>query len=243
VASEHGKFSTDISQSVIDEAMRSVDRSHRDGVAPSPEVSVDAPAAPAPAPPVNPEESAREVSELQAQLDASQAAGREMMERLKSEHEKLLRATADLENFKKRASKEKEEVQKFGNERLLKDFLPIADNIDRALEHARTSSDLEGLRKGIEMTRKLFEDTLGKHGVKGFACKGQPFDPHFHEAMQQVESAELPPNHVVSEVVRGYTLNERLVRPALVVVSKVAAKDPGAPGPSGEPSSSEPPTS
>lgn len=223
MSSEHGKFSTGISQSVIDEALKSVDRRNRGPDSGQVEVSVEGAggASSAPKPEADPK-----LAELEAQLEASQAAGRDLMEKLRSEHEKLLRATADLENFKKRAAKEKEEVQKYGVERLLKDFLPIADNIDRALEHAKAGADVDGLRKGIEMTRKLFEDTLGKHGVKGFACKGQPFDPHFHEAMQQVESAELPPNHVVTEVVRGYLLNERLVRPALVVVSKAAAKGP-----------------
>ena len=88
----------------------------------------------------------------------SQSKGREMMERLKDSHERALRAAADLENYKKRAQKEKEEVQKFGSERLLKDLLPVVDNLDRALEAARSPPTSTAWSTGVEMTRKLFED-------------------------------------------------------------------------------------
>lgn len=162
----------------------------------------------------------KELEILRAQLEMSMAKGRELMEKLKESHERMLRAVADLDNYKKRAAKEKDELQKFGAEKLLKDFLPVIDNLDRALEHAGANADFESLKTGVAMTRKQFEDALGRHGVKGFSSVGQPFDPRLHEAMQQVETAELPPNHVVSELVRGYTLNERLIRPALVSVSK-----------------------
>ncbi len=149
------------------------------------------------------------------------------MEKLKDGHEKMLRAVADLDNFKKRAAKEKDEVQRFGIEKLLKDFLPVADNLDRALGHAGQASDFEGFKTGVAMTRKLFEDALGKHGLKGFSAAGKPFDPHRHEAMSQVETDEVPPNQVYQEVLKGYALHDRLVRPALVVVSK--AKPAAAP--------------
>ncbi len=157
---------------------------------------------------------------LKAELELSLSRGRDLMQKLKDEHEKVLRTAADLENYKKRAQKEKDEVQKFGAEKLLKDFLPVFDNFDRALEHAKSSADFESLKKGVEMIRRLFEDNLGKHGVKAFSAKGQPFDPNRHEAMSAAETTELPPNHVYAEVLRGFTLNDRLVRPALVVVSK-----------------------
>ena len=156
---------------------------------------------------------------LSSQLQLSQEKGREMMERVKESHEKMLRAVADLDNYKKRAQKEREEVLKFGSEKLLKDFLPVIDNIDRALKHAHSPADFESLRQGLTMIRKAFEDTLARNGIKTFKAAGVPFDPNLHEAMQQVSSDQVPANHVVSEVLRGYTLNERLVRPALVVVS------------------------
>ncbi|KFA87221.1 nucleotide exchange factor GrpE [Archangium violaceum] len=180
-------------------------------------------------------QSRRELEEARQQLEFSQSRSRETMDRLKDTHERALRATADLENYRKRAQKEKEEVQKFGSERLLKDFLPVVDNLDRALEAAQKSSDFESLRTGVEMTRKLFDSAFGKHGVKGFSAAGQPFDPRLHEAMQQVESAAVPAGHVLYEAVRGYTLNERLIRPALVVV----ARAPAAPPPAAEATPSE----
>ncbi len=229
---EKGSFSTNIADDIISEALKSVEKAKAsvrgdaavESAPPAAGTPVEAapPAdAPAPAPAA---ETTDEVAMLTTQLDVSMAKGRELMGKIKDEHEKMLRAVADLENYKKRAAKEKEEVQKFGSEKLLRDFLPVVDNFDRALEHARTSGDLESLKKGVEMTRKLFEDTLGKHGVKGFSSKGEPFDPNRHEAMSAAETDELPPNHVHSEYLRGFTLNDRLIRPALVVVSK--AKTP-----------------
>jgi molecular chaperone GrpE len=233
---EKGKFSTEISNSVIEEALKSVKRRTGD-TAPAPAA---APEAPAPAngdPPVEVEGAAaaeapqdpkdKELSDLKMQLEFSMAKGRELMEKLKEGHEKMLRSVADLDNYKKRAAKEKEEIQKFGNEKLLKDFLPVIDNFDRAMEHSKSAADFESLKQGLLMTRKLFEDTLGRHGVKPFTSVGKTFDPRFHEAMQQVETTDVPANQVVGEVLRGFTLNDRLVRPALVMVAKPPA--PAAP--------------
>ncbi|HYV45709.1 MAG TPA: nucleotide exchange factor GrpE [Myxococcaceae bacterium] len=249
---DKGKFSTGIGQDVIEEALRAVEK-RTDGddaeagapvdLAPEGErlpVESAAPEAEAPAEPApSADVVQKELEELKIQLEFSQSKGRELMEKIKDTHDKMLRAVADLENFKRRAQKEKEEVQKFGVERLLKDLLPIPDNLDRALEHARTQSDFDSLKKGLQMTRKLFEDTLGRHGVKSFSAQGQAFDPRLHEAMQHVETAEMAPGMVAQEVLRGYTLNDRLVRPALVMVSKApeaGAAEPPAPAP-------EPPSS
>lgn len=226
---ESGKFSTSIADDIINEALKSVDKARAavrgDEVpepAPAPTTPEPAAAAPAPAP-------SDEVESLKAQLELSMAKGRELMGKVKDEHEKMLRAVADLENYKKRAAKEKDEVQKFGVEKLLKDFLPVVDNFDRALEHANSSGDLESLKKGVEMIRKLFEDTLGKHGVRSFTSKGEPFDPNRHEAMSATETDALPPNHVINEVLRGFLLNDRLVRPALVVISRAKSTPPEPP--------------
>ena len=216
VSNEKGNFSAEIGQDVIEAALKSVARAKGEEISlePAEPAANEAPPEPA-APAADP----KEVESLKAQLELSLAKGREMMDKIKDSHERMLRAVADLDNFKKRAAKETDEVQRFGVEKLLKDFLPVADNLDRALEHAKKTNDYEGLLKGLEMTRKLLEDTLGKHGVKGFTAFGKPFDPRLHEAIQQQES-ELAPNTVVNELVRGYTLHERLVRPALVVVAK-----------------------
>jgi len=229
---EKGKFEAEISQDVIREALESVAKHTGEGTEEGVTLEVDAP----------PDAERAEVSaaddelaSLRAQLELSQAKGRELMEKLRETHDRMLRASADLENFKKRAQKEKEEVQKFGAERLLKDFLPVIDNLERALDAAKTATDFESLKTGVAMTHKQFETALGKHGVVGYSAVGKPFDPHLQEAMQQVETAELPPNHVVSELVRAYTLNDRLIRPAMVVVSKAPAE--AAPTESGEPQS------
>ncbi|RKH24154.1 nucleotide exchange factor GrpE [Corallococcus sp. CA041A] len=245
---------TDIGQDVIDEAVRSVER-RMDGDADSAgsetevELDVSAPAAeadvstPEVAPPTEDAAALRqEVESLRAQLEFSQTKARETLERLKEAHERAkdfqdraIRSAADLENYRKRAQKEKEDVQKFGVEKLLKDLLPVVDNMDRALDAASKSPDFDSFQKGVAMTRKSFEDSLGRHGVKGFSAKGQPFDPRLHEAIQQVESADVPAGHVLFEVTRGFHLNDRLVRPAMVVVARapevVAAPEPVAAAP------------
>lgn len=242
---DKGSIQTDIGQDVIDEAVRSVERRmdedadtagsetevEVDVTASSPDADASTPEVPSPT-----EDSAalrQEVESLRAQLEFSQAKARETLERLKEAHERAkdfqertLRAAADLENYRKRAQKEKEDVQKFGAEKLLKDLLPVMDNLDRALDAASKSTDFDSFLKGVGMTRKSFEDALARHGVKGFSAKGQPFDPRIHEAIQQVETADVPSGHVVYEVARGFHLNDRLVRPAMVVVAR--APEPAA---------------
>lgn len=261
--SEKDSIQAEIGQDVIDAAVRSVERHMEDGAV---TVEVEAPAAAtvesahvapdasesptdAQTAPATADEAAalrQEVEALKAQVEFSQAKGRETMERLREAHERAkeaqertVRAAADLENYRKRAQKEKEEVQRFGSEKLLKDLLPVMDNLDRALEAASKSPDIDSFQKGVAMTRKSFEDALARHGVKSFSAKGQPFDPRMHEAIQQVETAEVPPGHVTYEVVRGFFLNERLVRPAMVVVARapaeVAAESAQAPSSAPEP--------
>lgn len=253
---EKGNFSANIAQEVIDAALKSVERrtSHsapEDNVAvevetseaPSEEgteVSLDvSPEAESESAPASSAEVAeltaaleaarKEAESLRMQLEFSQGESRKLMERLKDDHERSLRAAADLENYKKRAQKEKEEVQKFGSEKLLKDLLPVIDNLDRAMDAAAKTPDFASFHKGVAMTRKSFEDTLSRHGVKAFSAKGLPFDPRLHEAVQQVETTEVPAGHVAFEVVRGFHLNDRLVRPAMVVVARAPAAVPEQP--------------
>ncbi len=242
---EKGNFSADIAQEVIEAALKSVERrttpseesvtlevepaepqAEAPGELSEPEMASSADAAELTA---ELEAARKEVESLRAQLEFSQGESRKLMERLKNDHERSLRAAADLENYKKRAQKEKEEVQKFGTERMLKDLLPVMDNLDRAIEAAARSPDIDSFQKGVAMTRKSFDDALTRHGVKSFSAKGQAFDPRVHEAMQQVETAEVPAGHVAYEVLRGYYLNERLVRPALVAVARAPAAPPPEP--------------
>jgi len=248
---EKGNFSAEIAQEVIDAALQSVERhsapaeeeagvsldveSAEAGAAEA-NVAAQAPEASEPAEPAEVAaltaalaEARKEAESLRAQLDFSQGESRKLMERLKNDHERSLRAAADLENYKKRAQKEKEEVQKFGAQGMLKDLLPVMDNLDRAIDAAAKAPDIVSFQKGVAMTRKSFEDALTRHGVKSFSARGQAFDPRVHEAMQQVETAEVPAGHVAYEVLRGYYLNERLVRPALVAVARAPAAPPPEP--------------
>src|SRR5690606_33166602 len=134
--------------------------------------------------------------------------------------DRLTRQAADFDNARKRALREKEEGQRFAIEKLLRELVPVLDNFDRALEHAENTVDLKTFAQGVAMTQKHFVDTLAKFGVQGFQAAGELFDPNFHEAMEHVESEEHLPNVVVAELVRGYKLHDRLIRPALVSVSK-----------------------
>lgn len=173
---------------------------------------------PAPLTPEDIEKLQAKVKILEAQLEESFKRSRDTSERLKDTHERLLRSAAEFDNFKKRALKEKEDVQKFGSEKLLKDLLPVMDNLERALDHAE-QHDLQSVIEGVRLVQKLFESTLSRYGVVGFSAVGKPFDPGVAEALMQQESDE-PPGTVVSEMARGYKLNDRLLRPAAVVVAK-----------------------
>lgn len=143
---------------------------------------------------------------------------------LQEEGEKLkdqrMRAAAELENYKKRTAREREDWAKYANENLLKEILPILDNLQRALNHADNEDNREALLDGIRMVHRQFLSALEHFGVKPIEALNQPFDPSMHEAMMQVESDEHEPNTVVQELERGYLLHDRLLRPARVAVSK-----------------------
>ncbi len=203
---EKGAFSADIPEGAIEEALRSVEKAGADPearVEPTPEGEA-------------PDEATAERDRLAAQLELSMQKGRETLEKLKEEHDRFLRAAADLENYKKRAAREREEGQRFANERLLKDLIPVLDNLERALAAAPEG---DPLADGVKLVLRAFEDALGRHGIKGFSALGQPFDPRLHEAVLQVPSAEQPAGTVVLEHGRGFLLNDRLVRPAMVGVA------------------------
>lgn len=135
-----------------------------------------------------------------------------------------LRERAELDNFRKRMQREKEDLVRFANENLLREVLVVVDNLERAVEHARNNEEAtQGLLEGVEMTLSQCHKMLEKFGVTPVTAVGEPFDPSWHEAMGQVESAEHPANTVMQEMQKGYTLNDRLLRPAMVLVSKPPA--------------------
>jgi molecular chaperone GrpE len=188
-----------------------------DGEIASPEEEAAGMAEAARAPRQPGEELARKAEQLRAMLDDSTSRAAQTQERLKDTHERLLRTAAEFDNFRKRVQKEKDELRKFAVESLLKDFLPVADNLERALDHAE-EHDLRQVIEGVRLVQKMLGDALGKHGIVAFSAVGQPFDPNVHEALMQQES-DKPAGTVVSEMARGYKLHERLVRPAAVVVA------------------------
>lgn len=130
-----------------------------------------------------------------------------------------LRSQADLDNFRKRAQRDKEDLARFANESILRELLPAIDNLERALEHAEKSGT-EGLLEGVKMTVAQFGKMLEKFGVTPVSAIGEPFDPARHEAIGHVESREVPANAVAQELQKGYVLNDRLLRPSLVLIAK-----------------------
>ena len=137
-------------------------------------------------------------------------------------YDRFLRVTAEFENYKKRAEREMNDFRKFANGSLVKEILPVVDNLERALEAECDQNEdaVKGLREGIEMTLKGLLDALEKFGVVAMDTLKKPFDPNFHQAVSQEETDRQPDNTVSREFQKGYILNERLLRPAMVVVSK-----------------------
>ncbi|HTP27827.1 MAG TPA: nucleotide exchange factor GrpE [Anaeromyxobacteraceae bacterium] len=214
--SDKGGFPADIPETAIAEAVAAVEKRALEPCEVEVEVEVPAVAGtPDPAALLD-EGIDAEKGQLRLELEMSQERARKVFEQLKQEHDRLLRTAADLENYKKRAARERDEIQRYGNERLVKEILPVLDSLERAL--AARPGD-EQLASGVEMTRRLLEDVLSRFGVKGFSAKGQPFDPRLHEALMVVATAKVAPGLVIEEQQRGFFLHERLIRPAAVVVS------------------------
>lgn len=150
----------------------------------------------------------RELEEMLAAKEAEAAAN----------WDKFVRERADLENYRKRVQREKEELIKYGHESLILEILPAVDNLERALDHADSQDPVVA---GVRMTLDMLVASLKKFGVTPVeAAPGTPFDPAYHQAMCQVESADQSSNSVVEVFQKGYLLNERLLRPAMVTVAR-----------------------
>lgn len=156
-----------------------------------------------------------EVEELNAEVDEL----RKLNAALKDQ---MLRTQAEAENFRKRMRREKDEFARFAREGFVRDLLPVKDNLERALLHA--NEDPESIVAGVKLTLEQFDSTFKTMGVECVDCHGQAFDPELHEAMNQVESDEHEPNTVVGELQKGYQLNGRLLRPAMVTVAKAKTR-------------------
>jgi molecular chaperone GrpE len=136
-----------------------------------------------------------------------------------------LRTQAEIENLKKRAQRDKEDWIKFSNESLIKQLLPVMDNLENAIAHSKDENNLDALIEGVNLTLKGLNDTLEKGGLVSIEAEGKPFDPNFHEAVSEQENNEVDSGTVILELQKGYLLNERLIRPAMVVVSKKNSKN------------------
>lgn len=155
---------------------------------------------------------------LQQQLDQA-------LEERQKLQEQLLRTLAEMDNLRKRTLREKEEMGRFANENILREILPVVDNLERAVEHVEKAESADGLLEGVRMTLTQFGQVLKRFGVEPIDAVGQPFDPSFHQAMGQLESQEHAVNTVVSELQKGYQLNERLLRPSFVLLAKTPETD------------------
>jgi len=137
-------------------------------------------------------------------------------------HDRLLRATADFENFKKRTQRQVEDQRKFANESLLRELLSVVDNLERAISasNENPSQDVSCMIQGVQMTLNEILKIFQRYNVTPLEAQGKPFDPAYHEAVMQAETDEHPENTVINEFQKGYLLHDRLLRPAMVVVSK-----------------------
>ncbi|MFB7812662.1 nucleotide exchange factor GrpE [Paenibacillus chitinolyticus] len=147
-----------------------------------------------------------------AELDELRKAAEESQQR-------LLRAQADFDNFRRRTRQEKEEFAKYASLKLIEQMLPVIDNFDRALVSSRETQDFEALTKGIEMVYRQLDQVMTQEGLTPIEAVGQPFNPEFHQAIMQVESDEHEEGFVVEEVQKGYMLKDKVIRPSMVKVS------------------------
>jgi len=144
--------------------------------------------------------------------------------------DRLLRVTADLENFKKRAAREKTDSIRFANENLLQKLIPVLDNFDMALaavQSADGGAATQSLQTGVSMIHQQLKNALGESGLEEIDASGKPFDPNLHEAVSQKETADAPEGQVIQQLRKGYRFRERLLRPASVVVARQPAAKHG----------------
>lgn len=173
------------------------------------------------------------LDETTAEASEARASEPDPMTVLREERDKyrdqLLRTAADFDNFRKRSRKDVEDAERRGKEDVIREVLPVLDNLERALGATASLSpdagaaEVKGIVDGVKMVLKLFEDQAGRMGLSKVKTAGERFDPSVHDAIQQVETDEHPPGTVIQEVVAGYRLGEKLVRPAMVIVARKPA--------------------
>ena len=152
-------------------------------------------------------------ADLQAQLEKAQGEAKE-------HYERFLRTAAELDNFRKRKEREVRDLRKYANQNLLKELLNVVDNLERAIGATQDAGATDGLVEGVDMTLKELLKIFENAGVNPIEAVDQPFDPNLHEAVMQEECTDIPENTVIRELQRGYQIHDRLLRPAMVVVSR-----------------------
>ena len=153
----------------------------------------------------------KDIASLEAELDA--------------EKDRLMRLSAEFDNYRKRKQREIDEFRKFANETVFKQFLSVVDNLERAIDSAENNKDIESLLKGVKLTHKEILKIFQDFNVKPVKAENQSFDPNFHQAVTQKETDEVPENTITDVLQTGYLLHDRLIRPAMVVVSKSTGND------------------
>ena len=172
-----------------------------------------------------------DAGEKELESEASQLLS--ALEEVSKFRDMALRAEAEMENVRRRATRDVENAHKFGQEKLIQNLLPVIDSLEKAIESAEQAgaADGEGASKaileGVGLCLKIQVDVLTKQGLAVVDPMGEPFDPNVHQAMSMVENPDVEPNSVVAVIQKGYTLNDRLVRPAMVMVSKAPAAPSG----------------
>jgi len=200
-AGEEGKAQPSGAPEGSPEKVEETPRDVPEGPAGSPETSLEAP---------------EKVEEDELTLIKEQLALKE--EEARSYYDRLLRLQAEFENFRKRMAKEKAEFTKYANEELVKNLLPVLDNLERALASAEQQKDFEGLSKGVEMIFKQLYEILKKAGLTDIEALHQPFDPVVHQAVARTESSEVENNTIIEVLQKGYYFHDRVLRPAMVKV-------------------------
>jgi len=163
------------------------------------------------------------VSEQTTEGEAPESSSDEEIQSLKDQ---ILRMQAEMQNLRRRTEKDVQNAHKFGQEKLIKELLPILDNFDRAIEAAPEGGEVDPVLEGVRMTQGMMYSALEKFNVVTVDPMGEPFDPQVHQAMSMVENPLVEPNTVIAVMQKGYTLSGRLLRPAMVMVSKGGTVEP-----------------
>jgi molecular chaperone GrpE len=183
------------------------------------ETRIDEPRPTPDAAPTDPDAATEPEPAAAAVAEAAAGEVEELRRQLEEKQDRLLRALAEMDNMRRRAQREREEYVRYATEALLRDLIPVLDNLDRALEAARSASDAARVVEGVELIRRELLRVLERAGLTRYSAVGQTFDPARHEATERVISPDREPDTVVAEVVPGYLLHDRVLRPAQVAVA------------------------